>query len=128
MHVARGKDASPQRATGEMFMGEVYRNALAERPQGTNLGLALVRFKPGARTKWHRHTFDQGLIIVEGTGIVATEDQEHVVEAGDAVVIPAGEKHWHGGSETTEMAHISISQPGESIVLEPVEQVKTKVV
>ena len=126
MHVARGKEANPQRATGEMFSGEVYRHSLADRPQGTSLGLGLVRFSPGGRTKWHRHTFDQGLIIVEGKGIVATEADEHVVEAGDAVVIPAGEKHWHGATETTGMAHISISQPGESIVLEPVEQIRTK--
>jgi len=127
MKVAHAKDGKPEPATGEMFTGQVHRQPLLDKPQGTNLTLGLVKFSPGGRTKWHRHTFDQGLLIVEGKGIVATEDAEHVVEAGDAVIIPANEKHWHGGSETTGMAHISITQVGESIPMEPVTAIKTRV-
>jgi len=114
MQVAHAKDGKPEPATGEMFTGQVHRQPLLDKPQGTNLTLGLVKFSPGGRTKWHRHTFDQGLLIVEGKGIVATEDAEHVVEVGDAVIIPANEKHWHGGSETSGMAHISITQVGEA--------------
>jgi len=46
------------------------------------------------------------------------------VEPGDVVLIPAGEKHWHGGTETTAMAHISIGTPGETTVLEAVESIR----
>ena len=44
----------------------------------------------------HRHTSDQILIITEGTGVVATPDEEKTVSAGDVVLIPANEDHWHG--------------------------------
>ena len=58
---------------------------------GKNLYLGLAEFSPGTRTFWHTHDYEQSLIIVEGKGIVATEDQEHVVETGDVIVIPEPE-------------------------------------
>jgi quercetin dioxygenase-like cupin family protein len=42
------------------------------------------------------------------------------------VLIPKGEKHWHGGTETSGMAHIAINGPGESQPLEPVERIRTE--
>jgi quercetin dioxygenase-like cupin family protein len=32
------------------------------------------------------------------------------IRAGDAVWIPPGEKHWHGGAPTTSMSHIAIQE------------------
>jgi quercetin dioxygenase-like cupin family protein len=59
---------------------------------------------------------------------VATEEQENVVEPGDFVLVPEGEKHWHGGTETSGMAHISIGQPGgQTTPLEAVDKIKTQV-
>lgn len=126
MQVSRGKDAEVMRATGSLFMGEVNRGQSVE--QGTErLRIGLVKFSPGGRTKWHTHSFEQGLIIFEGKGIVATEDEEHVVEAGDIVVVKLGEKHWHGATEHTHMSHFSIGVPdGTTTELEPVDEIKTK--
>ena len=126
MHVAKGKDANPQRTIAPIFTGRVHTYTLINETRGEQLRFTLVKFSAGGRTTWHRHAFEQGLVIVEGKGIVATEAQEHVVEPGDVVVIGQNEKHWHGGTESTAMAHISITQPGETTVLEPVEAIKTK--
>ena len=128
MHVSKGKDADPQLVTRDMFTGRVHHHPHITEAEARTLRINLVRFEPGGRTKWHRHGFEQGLIVLEGKGIVANEAGEQVIEAGDVVVIPEGEKHWHGGTETTGMAHFSIGQStGESTVLEPVTEVKTKV-
>jgi quercetin dioxygenase-like cupin family protein len=127
MQVSRGKDVNPQRATRDIFMGEVHSHLISDRAEGGNLTLNLVKFSAGGRTKWHTHSFQQGLIIVEGKGIVATEAQEYVVEPGDVVVVAAEEKHWHGGTDSTGMAHIAINQPGETKVLEAVNEIKTRV-
>jgi quercetin dioxygenase-like cupin family protein len=126
LHVIRGKDRHTERTTREIFTGEVETLTYVDDSIGKHLRLTLVRFKPGGRTKWHSHAFEQGLIITEGKGIVATEAEEHVVEAGDVVVVPAGEKHWHGGTSSSEMAHISITTPGETTVLEAVERIRTQ--
>jgi quercetin dioxygenase-like cupin family protein len=98
MHVARGKDVRAQLAVREIFTGEVNTHAFAGEDVAERLRLNLVKFSPGARTRWHRHTFEQGLIITEGRGIVATEEHEHVVEAGDVVIVYA-EEHWHGATD-----------------------------
>jgi quercetin dioxygenase-like cupin family protein len=127
MQVVKKNDVSAERATSDLFMGEVHRTGYVDNRNAKSLRLGLVSFKANARTKWHTHTFEQGLYIVEGKGIVATEAAEHVVEPGDFVVVPLGEKHWHGGSATTAMAHISIGGQGETTTLEPVTEVKTKV-
>ena len=125
MHVIRGKDRHTERTTREIFTGEVETLTYVDDTIGKHLRLTLVRFKAGGRTKWHTHAFEQGLVITEGKGIVATEQQENLVEPGDIVIVPAGEKHWHGGTQSSSMAHISITTPGETTVLEPVEAIKT---
>jgi quercetin dioxygenase-like cupin family protein len=122
MHVIRGSDTNLQRADRPIFTGEVHAHTYVDDQIGEHLRLTLVRFRPGGRTTWHRHEFEQGLVIVEGRGIVATEAGEVEVEPGDIVIIPAGEKHWHGGTDETAMAHISITTPGETTVLDPVER------
>jgi quercetin dioxygenase-like cupin family protein len=40
--------------------------------------------------------------------VVATEAEEREVSAGDVVLIPAGENHWHGAPGATAMSHITI--------------------
>lgn len=126
MKVIRSASIQPSRATREIFTGEVHSHAIVDQTSAEQLLLTLVKFSAGGRTKWHRHSFDQALLITEGRGIVASEAEEHVVGPGDVVVIPAGEKHWHGGTESSAMAHISITTPGETTVLEAVEAVRTR--
>jgi 4-carboxymuconolactone decarboxylase len=122
MHVIRGDSARPQRAVRDIFTGEVATHTYVDDQIGQHLRLSLVKFSAGGRTKWHRHSFEQGLLIAEGRGVVATEAGEHEVGPGDIVIIPAGEKHWHGGTQSSSMAHISITTPGETTVLEAVER------
>ncbi len=66
----------------------------------------------GIRNKFHAHDAEQVLIVTEGRGIVATEDKESVVAVGDVVLIPAGEKHWHGATEDSEFSHIYFFKKG----------------
>ena len=69
-------------------------------------------FEAGARTKFHKHTGDQILIITEGTGSVGTDDETLTVVEGDVILIPAGENHFHGAPDATSMGHITIQKQG----------------
>ncbi|MFN8559652.1 MAG: cupin domain-containing protein [Dehalococcoidia bacterium] len=117
MRVVRLDDAEPQPSDAAIFMGGVASRPLLDQPT-EHVRLGLVRFSPGARTRLHRHTYEQVLVITEGKGIVATESEQWVVTPGAVVVIPQGEPHTHGATEDTAMAHISIGTPGETILLE----------
>jgi quercetin dioxygenase-like cupin family protein len=75
----------------------------------------VVNFGKGVRNKFHSHSTEQILIITAGKGIVATEKEERVVTAGDIILIPADEKHWHGATRDSEFSHIYVMQK-ESIL------------
>ena len=71
--------------------------------------VALVRFTPGARTNWHSHAVGQTLHVTEGVGLVGVRDGSVVrVRAGDTVVCPPGEDHWHGAAADTFMCHLAM--------------------
>ena len=113
-------------ADNPVFTGPVQRSPLSDTNNAKQLALGHVSFSAGGRTVWHTHTFEQGLVILSGKGIVATEAHEHIVEPGDVIVIPEGEKHWHGGTNATSMSHISIGAiGGRTIPGEPVEKINT---
>jgi quercetin dioxygenase-like cupin family protein len=118
MNVFKGDQATFEPAEAPIFTGSVSRRSMVGPKQSTTVTAAVVSFAAGGRTKFHTHTFDQLLYIVDGEGIVATESQENRVSTGDLVHIPAGEKHWHGGTPTTSMAHLTVGGAGSTEVLE----------
>ena len=123
MHVANTNTDEWENRTGNaIFIGEVHSHGLVDDKMTEQTRLLLVKFSPGGRTRWHTHTFEQALIIVDGKGIVASESQgERVVQPGDVVVFGKEEKHWHGATNTTGMSHIAVNLAGSSSVLEDSE-------
>lgn len=100
-------------APHEMFTGAVWFGPLAPPATEEALNTLGVMFSPGARTAWHRHIEGQVLYIAHGAGIVANDAGDRVeVGAGDAVVIPPGEIHWHGAARSSHMMHLSITTGG----------------
>ena len=97
------------KAPAERFTGDVYLNLIQTAEEPARLTAGLVRFTPGARTNWHSHALGQTLYVTDGIGLVGTRDGHVVrVAAGQTVKCPPGEEHWHGGTDTTLMAHIAI--------------------
>ena len=92
--------------------GQVWTRALTG-SASTQVNVQVVQFGPGARAGWHRHTSDQVLYVVAGIGKVGNREGEHVISAGDCVVVPAEEDHWHGAHGTgSPMSHLSIMPAG----------------
>jgi quercetin dioxygenase-like cupin family protein len=114
MELHRGAARNLERMSDPIFAGAVNAGG-ASTP---SLRVFAVQFVDGGHTTWHRHTSDQILIVTEGRGIVATDDQEIEVEPGDIVVAPAGERHWHGAAPGGSMTHIAVLGPGDEEVLE----------
>ena len=99
--------------TGGMMTGtQVLRQSILDTDDSNNFNFAIVAFDAGSRNKFHKHSGDQILIITEGTGIVANDNESLTVTEGDVVLIPAGENHWHGAPDATSMAHITVTVKG----------------
>jgi quercetin dioxygenase-like cupin family protein len=113
MKVVKMSDVPTEVAASALFTGnEVTRQAPFTPDEMQSVNFGIVSFSAGSRNKFHKHTSDQILVITEGTGVVATDDEERTVSAGDVVLIPAGENHWHGAPGETAMAHITIQAKG----------------
>ncbi len=99
--------------TGGLMTGtQVWRQAILQPEDSNNFNFAIVAFDAGSRNKFHKHSGDQILIITEGTGKVATDNEVLTVSEGDVVLIPAGENNWHGATDNTSMAHITVTVKG----------------
>lgn len=97
-----------------MFTGsDVTRQVLL--PDSKEYNLNVVNFGKGVHNKFHAHDSEQILIVTFGKGIIATEKEEVMISEGDVVIIPAGEKHWHGAIEDSEFAHIYVSRLGTQL-------------
>jgi hypothetical protein len=48
------------------------------------------------------------------------------IRAGDVVVCPPGEKHWHGATATTGMSHIAVQEALDGKVVDWLEKVSDK--
>ncbi|MCB0293622.1 MAG: cupin domain-containing protein, partial [Calditrichaeota bacterium] len=98
-------------APAESFTGRVRRDGLISSEAPGRVSTGFVTFEPGARTAWHDHPAGQILIITAGRGWVQSKGQpRYEVTPGDSVWIPAGEKHWHGATDTTAMTHIAVTE------------------
>ena len=84
-------------------------------PASKELSVNVVNFGKGVRNKFHSHDSEQVLIVTSGKGIVATEKEERVVTEGDIVLIPPGEKHWHGATRDSDFSHIYVSRLGSAL-------------
>ena len=88
--------------------GRVTRQPLVGHNVSDYFNFGLVTFAAGARNKFHSHTSDQVLFVTNGTGLVTTEAEQIEVGEGDTILIPKGEKHWHGATADSDFTHISL--------------------
>jgi quercetin dioxygenase-like cupin family protein len=107
MKVVKMDEIAKEVLINPVFTGrEVTRQALL--PESKEYQVNIVNFGKGVRNKFHAHESEQILIITAGKGVVATEKEEKIVTVGDIVLIPAGEKHWHGSGGDSDVSHIVV--------------------
>jgi quercetin dioxygenase-like cupin family protein len=94
-----------------LFNGTVYTQSFVDETMSKRFRIQQVNFDKGIRNKFHKHTVEQILIVTEGKGIVATEQEEITVTPGDIIFIPAGEVHWHGATKDSNFSHLYVMSP-----------------
>lgn len=60
---------------------------------GAAVSVILVDAAPGEGPRLHRHPYREVFVILEGESTFTLGDEEHVRNAGDIVVAPAGVAH-----------------------------------
>ena len=117
MKIVNLKSIEENDAAGPLFVGgKVYTQFLLQEAfGGDKIQIINVKFAPGARNKFHTHTTEQILFVIEGEGIVATRDDEQIVTPGTLIYFAPGEEHWHGATEYSSFAHLSIINPQQEM-------------
>lgn len=117
--------AQPSRqAPDEHFTGSARVDPLFQATAPARASGSLVTFEPGARTAWHSHPLGQILIVTAGTGRVQRwGDPVEEIHQGDVVLIPPGQKHWHGAAPNASMMHIAIVEQLDGKAVDWMEKV-----
>ena len=114
MQVVKMNTVAKESFEGSLFTGsEVSLQVLL--PDSKEFNVNIVNFGKGVRNKFHSHDSEQVLIVTSGRGYIATETEKIEITPGDVVLIPAGEKHWHGAAEDAAFSHIYVSQLGSEL-------------
>jgi quercetin dioxygenase-like cupin family protein len=72
----------------------------------------------------HTHPFGQTLIVTFGAGWVQREGGPiEEIHPGDVVWFEPNEKHWHGATPATAMAHIAVQEQLDGKAVEWLEKV-----
>jgi quercetin dioxygenase-like cupin family protein len=110
MELKRAGSQPSGKGPADWFTGTVPIDPLFSAPDPARVAMAVVTFKPGARTAWHTHPLGQTLIVTTGCGWVQREGSPiEDIRPGDVVWFAPGEKHWHGAAPTT-MSHIAVQE------------------
>lgn len=115
-------------AYAEYFVGKSYLKPLT----ATGLPVYNVTFEPSCRNNWHIHKAASGggqiLLCILGKGWYQEWGRApRALNPGDAIVIPAGVKHWHGAAKGSWFSHLALEVPGEGAAsewLEPVSDIE----
>ena len=117
MRVIRVTKAGREPSDNPIFVGQVdYQTAVGD--ESRDLRLSEVHFKHGAVNKPHVHSTDQILLVTEGEGLLASDEERHDLSAGDIAFIPADTKHWHGARPGKDMTHWAILGNGKTTIVE----------
>ena len=121
MRIFRSSDAPVAPVDPATFLGLATVQRLAHHATGVPVGVYRVTFSDGARTNWHTHSGPQWLFVVDGRVRVQVQGGElQDLDAGDAVVIAPGDRHWHGATPGSVGTHIAVNINAATTWLEPV--------
>ncbi|NBD24925.1 (R)-mandelonitrile lyase [Paenibacillus glycinis] len=124
MDIKRTGSQPSGKGSPDYFTGAVRVDPLFEAADPARAAGAAVTFEPGARTAWHTHPLGQTLIVTAGQGRVQRwGGRMEVINPGDVIWFPPGEKHWHGASPTSAMTHIAIQERLDGRAVDWMEQV-----
>lgn len=72
------------------------RGVLVDESHGApNFALRRFTLAPGAEVPKHTNALEHEQYVLDGGYVVGIGDEEHVVSAGDSMLIPAGTVHWY---------------------------------
>jgi len=86
---------------------------ISKKDGADNFAMRLFEVQPNGYTPYHQHDWEHEVFVVEGTGVVKSENSEEPFKPGDVIFIPSME--WHQFKNTS-------SEPGKFLCLIPYKE------
>jgi len=90
-----------------------------------NFAIRRFTLEPGGRVPKHTNEVEHEQYVLEGEYVVGVDNEEHVVSAGDSLLIPAGTVHWYRNERSEEGAFICAVPNGDDAI-ELVERARVR--
>jgi len=87
--------AATERSTVDAGSGFSKRVLVGPEDGAPNLSIRRFEIAPGGSVPKHTNGIEHEQYVLEGEYVVGIGDDEHVVSAGDSLLIPAGTVHWY---------------------------------
>jgi len=92
----------------------VYKQIPLSKKDGVpTFSFRVFTIEPGGHTPFHQHEFEHMNYVINGEGILVSEDREHELREGDFALILAGEKHQFKNSSKKQNLFIICAVPRE---------------
>ncbi|KPL02079.1 MAG: cupin [candidate division Zixibacteria bacterium SM1_73] len=73
--------------------GVTIRWLITQKDGAPNFAMRLFEVEPGGFTPYHKHSWEHEVFILQGKGILVTEEKNRPLKKDDAVLVPPDENH-----------------------------------
>ncbi len=92
MYVKNFKDIQAE-TVGQGARNTTIRWLIAEKENAPNFYMRLLEIGPDGNTPDHAHVWEHEVYILEGEGLLVSDDESQPLKSGDAVFVPGGRNH-----------------------------------
>ena len=93
MKIVHYTDVKLEDVTMEGAKGAKIRWLISEKDGAPNFATRLFEVEPAGHTPFHTHNWEHENFVVEGEGVLVTEDGEKPFSKGDVIYVPPNFKH-----------------------------------
>jgi quercetin dioxygenase-like cupin family protein len=113
MYITRLNRVEKTTSTLEGARGVHKQIPLSKKDGVPTFSFRVFAIEPGGYTPFHQHEFEHMNYVINGEGILVSEDREHELREGDFALILAGEKHQFKNSSENQNLIIICAVPKE---------------
>jgi quercetin dioxygenase-like cupin family protein len=97
------------KAPNTNYLGEAWLNPLIRSDESLSYNITKATFKANSTLNWHKHTYQQVLILVSGKGYYQEKGKQPIViKEGDVIRCSANTEHWHASSKEQDVTYLAI--------------------
>ncbi len=108
MKVNHYEQVSKAPVTMEGAIGCEVRWLVDEAQGAPNFAMRQFEVAPGGHTPKHSHPYEHEIFVLEGSGVVLEGDAEHLLSAGDFVLVTPGEVHQFRNTGATPLKFLCL--------------------